>query len=846
MKKQKYIFMKAEDSFSPDAFKNPDVLYAPVYVWCWNAEVSEEETIKQLDEMQRLGIRAMYILPEPKSFRPSLIPTRLEPDYLTPAYFEAFLFATREAEKRGMNMWLYDEGGWPSGGACGRVLMEHPEYARKSLASRKKTYAAGKIYEMAEDTVIAFLKNGRSVENGNVFKEEENVTEYYIKTTLFERISVPDFPDLTRKEATEAFIELGLSPYLPYIGDTFGKSVTAVFTDEPTMPRPVPLREELMAQFEAENGYSIAPYLPELLDEKEVTSEGAEARISWFDMCSRMFCENFILQEKKWVNKQGVPFLGHMDGDDAAYKCISAGNAHILRALRLFDVPGVDVIWRQIYPLENPTPFDHTVGVTAENRIFPRYASSAAAQIGGRRAMTESCGVYGAGMTFDEMRFVMNFQAIRGINVFNLFSVPYGRRGFQMTGEMPFFTEKHACYKDLATFNAYLERLSYVTSIGKTENNTALYMPMCDFWAGENTVGYGEQFEKTGKDLEDLGIPFDVFDDDVLEAANKDALFCGEIRLGDARYTTLVIPPCKYMPTCSIEKLEIFISGGGRVILLSSPDMPVIRGAEITDTLSGKLVSPLVITEPDNFLRIGVRAYDEGRIYFIHNERESETDFGVELCENVYRLDLNTGEIFRPNVQNGEIKLCLASGEMAVLLCTENAVPFLDSTVFTKQTEISNSFVFRRTERFSVGEMDYILEDVAERDAEIPLGDWSERVGLDFSGSGIYTVSFDAPKTEGKICIDLGDVHYTCEAVLNGESLGKRVMAPYTYVVSADELKKKNKLEIRVTNTGANAYVYTKSFEKWQEWQLPYMPKQKVFHTDSISGGLYGPVKILY
>ncbi len=846
MTKQKYIFMKAEDSFSADAFKNPDVLYAPVYVWCWNAEVSEEETIKQLDEMQRLGIRAMYILPEPKSFRPSHIPTRLEPDYLTPAYFEAFLFAMREAEKRGMNMWLYDEGGWPSGGACGRVLMEHPEYARKSLASRQKTYAAGKIYEMAADTVIAFLKNGRSIENGTVFKEEENVTEYYIKTTFFEKISVPDFPDLTRKEATEAFIELGLSPYLPYIGDAFGKSVTAVFTDEPTMPRPVPMRKELMEQFEAENGYSIAPYLPELLEEKEVSAEGAAARIAWFDMCSRVFCENFLLTEKEWANKRGVPFLGHMDGDDAAYKCISAGNAHVLRALRMFDVPGVDVIWRQIYPLENPTPFDHTVGVTAENRIFPRYASSAAAQIGGRRSMTESCGVYGAGMTFDEMRFVMNFQAIRGINVFNLFSVPYGRRGFQMTGEMPFFTEKHACYKDLATFNAYLERLSYVTSIGKTENNTALYMPMCDFWAGENTVGYGEQFEKTGKDLEDLGIPFDVFDDDVLEAADEDAISRGEIRMGDVRYTTLVIPPCKYMPMLSVQILETFIRGGGSVIMISSPNMPHIEGAEVVDTTSDKLASPLVITGERRFLRIGVRRYEKGHIYLIHNERETEACFGVKLDENVYILDLNSGEIYEPHIEDGEIKLRLASGEMAVLLSTESTVPYRHAAVLKNEVEITDGFFFRRTERFSIGEMDYILEDINEKENAITLGDWTARVGVDFSGSGVYTVSFDAPKTEGEILIDLGEVHYTCEAVLNGKKLGKRVMPPYTYAVSAKQLEAKNKLEIRVTNTGANAYVYTKSFEKWQDWQLPYMPKERIFHMDSLSGGLYGPVKIMY
>ena len=52
-------------SFSADAFRAPAGQHAPIYSWVWNAKLSYEQTDAQLDEMQRLGIRAFYIIPEP-------------------------------------------------------------------------------------------------------------------------------------------------------------------------------------------------------------------------------------------------------------------------------------------------------------------------------------------------------------------------------------------------------------------------------------------------------------------------------------------------------------------------------------------------------------------------------------------------------------------------------------------------------------------------------------------------------------------------------------------------------------------------------------------------------------
>jgi len=74
------------------------------------------------------------------------------------------------------------------------------------------------------------------------------------------------------------------------------------------------------------------------------------------------------------------------------------------RALRYVQVPGVDAIWRQIWP-----------GTVAD---FPKRPSSSAHLNGHPRAFSESYAVYGRGLTLEQAKWVMDFQFVRGINLF--------------------------------------------------------------------------------------------------------------------------------------------------------------------------------------------------------------------------------------------------------------------------------------------------------------------------------------------------------------------------------------------------------------------------------------------
>ena len=145
------------------------------------------------------------------------------------------------------------------------------------------------------------------------------------------------------------------------------------------------------------------------------------------------------------------------------------------------------------------------------------------------------------------------------------------------------------------------------------------------------------------------------------------------------------------------------------------------------------------------------------------------------------------------------------------------------------------------------GKLEFESHTINEDEISVNLGDWSTYTGKDFSGSGMYKTNFTLPENASKIYLDLGKVSCSCEVFINGNSLGTIAMSPHTIEIPKDLLNEENVLEIRVSNTGANEYLHTHSFDKWQDWQLtPYRDRENVFHAESLSGGLYGPVKILY
>lgn len=757
--------MKNNDKFQINEFFSPDVSCAPVYVWVWNDVCTKEIIDAELSEMQNLGIRAFYILPEPKDFRPDSMPTNLTPDYLTDEFFELCAYAIKKGRALNMNCWIYDEGGWPSGSACGKVTEAHSEYA----------------------------------------------------------VGDSDYPDLLNKKATEYFIEITHEKYFLAIGEDFKNYVTAVFTDEPKAHFHTS-NKELSEKYETMYGESITPYLPLIKGEIAPTQEKVHILHRWYDLCSRAFCENFLLPCKKWANEKGVAFTGHLDVDHSPEGSMNGGyNFNLMRALRCFDIPGVDVIWRQLYPenrITNKNDFN------AYNGFFPRYASSAASQNGTKFALSEIFGVAGAGISYDIMRYTVGYGAVRGINIFNPFNFPLGRTGQLLAQELPVFTEKQPFCQYLSHFNKYTERLSYISSLGERVYETGLYYPVSDFQGRLKSKEIAGKFDSLGRSLEDMLVDFDIVDDDVLQLAEiKNGCMC----IGNAKYKHIIIPDGAFIPEATQKALDKFIECGGIV--------------------SHELSNLTTVVKADaSGLRAMHRKVENGELLILFRETGENGDYNIHLPSGKgYLLNLTNGELQYLKIENSVLKLSLAIGETAVVLLTDEVMKAEPQKCFNEKFNITSSFTFHKETELICGENGFGNIKYSEKAVPVNLGDWSQIIGSAYSGSGVYETHFSLPteKAGKEAELNLGDVHFIASVSLNEHSLGVSLAPPYKFKIPTGVLSENNTLKIVVTNTSANWYVHTDYFEKWKTEELsPYFDGEIEYAKDFATGGLYGPVTI--
>lgn len=814
--------MKNIDKFDINNFISPDVFHSPVYVWVWNDVCTCAIIDEQLAEMLNLGIRAFYILPEPKNFRPDSMPTNLKPEYLSDDFFKLCAYAVQKANKLGMLCWIYDEGGWPSGGACGKVLKDHPEYAREVLKTSELTFSAGDIYEKSTpDVLAAFLNDKEIIEEGYEFVSDVVVTEYSTEKIINGNT---DYPDLLNVAATEYFIRITHEKYASAMKDALGKNVTAVFTDEPKASSSA-FNKELADKYESAYGESILSYLPLIAGKTTPTDKNVHILHRWYDLCSRMFCDSFLLPCKKWANDHGIAFTGHMDKDHDPLGCMQdGGNYNLMRALRCFDIPGVDVIWRQLYP-ENKA--ENKNDMNGYNGFFPRYASSAAAQNGSKYALSEIFGVGGAAMTYNTMRYTIGYQAVRGINIFNPFNFPLGRKGQLLAQELPIFTDNQPYCRFLGQFNIYVERLSYLSSLGERVCETGLYYPVSDFQGGLKADVTAKAFDTLGRALEDIAVDFDIVDDDVIQASEGADKGC--IRIGNANYRNIIIPEVAFIPPQTQTVLDRFIKGGGRVLHTLSDLKPVIK-------IDGK------------GLRAMHRKTENADLFFLFRECGDSGDYSIHLpSSNGYLLDLETGKLLNFKAENGFLNLSLAIGETAVIMLTGEIFDAESKKEFSFKTDISDEFVFSKNIELVYNENGFESINHSVNSVPFKLGDWANIIGSDYSGSAVYEKSFTLPadkiRKEGEI--DLGDVRYAAEVYLNDKQLGTALMSPYRLKIPENVLAENNNIKIVVTNTSANWYVHTDYFDKWNTEELsPYFEAELEFAKDLVSGGLYGPVTL--
>ena len=735
-------YLEHQVDFSAELFQSGDKVLAPVMTWAWFRGPERDEMKRELDAAKRAGFGTVYILPMPKEFRPGTMPTELE-GYLTPAYFDKVHEALEYADGIGLSIWLYDEGGWPSGGACGRVLAQKPE-----LRARRVRQDEDGAFSIAEQGGLC--------------------------------------PDLYSAEAAECFTRITHDAYARELCG-LSEKVAAIFTDEPAGYADA-AGPDILRTFEETYGYRLEEHFDAIVS-PDGGAEHARVRRDYFTVLGRLFQKTAEIYRRA-ANSQGWLLIGHLDRDHTADAGVTKGYGNFLRALKSLDIPGVDAIGGQI--LSDGSRMDgHALA------FFPRFASSAAVQKNSPLALSESFA----------MRYVLNYQLVRGIDLFNFMLTPDTVRGRYAFSERPYFHPDFPGYYALDSLCAEIGRECVYMAAGLHAAETALLYPWEEIAAGGKAgLSAIEAFRAAGDRLEAQGADFDLIDVETILSSPIEnmTLLCG-----GAVYTRVVIPAGISLSSEMRRKLSM------------------LRGE----------AKEFVKTDEPCFLHRTVRCKD-GELHicvFNQSNEEKTARVFVKTDRPLLRADPKTGE-FLP-FRSGDA-LTLSSGQCALLTTAK------DNAVLAGTKKCGEALPLIPVSAAAVSEFRLsgsgaVLETSCKE--LLPPDPGGAEFPPEFCGEISYSFSFEADRAHD-LTLDITELRYFAEVFVNGARVGSICTSPYRLSIKKRYLLQgTNELIVKVADLAGSAYARYPAERFFDRKDLgPYHERTLRFEKQVRPGGFAG------
>ena len=615
------------------------IRYGSLPFWSWNDKLQEDELRRQIRRMHELGMNGFFMHAR----------GGLETEYLSDEWYALTRACVDEAKKLGMEAWAYDENGWPSGFAGGKLLEDERNHA---------------VFLTCEQT--------------DVFPTDENVLGVYIFTDGVPKlVTVPQnvpytvirmgrdssYVDTLDADITRKFIEQTHEQYRKRVG--FSENMPGFFTDEPQYYRyRTPWSRKMPAEFERAYGYSVFSVLPALF----LDFEGAEElRYDYYLLCHRLFIQNFIKVIYDWCEENGCMLTGHaVEERSLSMQMWCCGG--VMPFYEYEHIPGVDYLGRNI---------DHDLAT--------KQLGSVCAQLGRKKALSEMFGCCGWDVTPLELKRIAELQYANGVNLMCQHLYPYSERG-QRKNDYPAHYSEHLPWQDsIREFNTYFNNLGYTLSRGEELVTTLIVHPMHSAYLHYKRKQDAESIRRLEDETLAISnlfsshqIPYHWGDETMMaRLANIEG---DTLCVGLCRYRFVVIPYCETLDASTVALLKQYVENGGRLFIASdAPTRIDGRRADLSFLVSNctfediRAASPATLTkngDPISVLRMQIRTTDRGRIIYIANPSEqSFTDVRVDIRERTpfCELDMLTLTPHSVRGEKGTFLLNFASGESHVL-----------------------------------------------------------------------------------------------------------------------------------------------------------------------------------
>lgn len=540
-----------------ELFKNPTSEYRCTPFWAWNCDLKLDELEKEIDFMKEMGMGGFHMHTRVGQSTP----------YLSDDYMTNIKGCTEKAKKENMLAWLYDEDKWPSGFAGGLVTKK-PENREKYLLG---TFDASK----AEGTFLArynieldnegFLASYRRL--GENEKAENREWFAFLETSKSSPWhNLETYVDTLSKSAIDDFINTTHERYKEVVGDDFGTTIPAIFTDEPQVYRKtcinhslkdedvkLPFTTDFPDTYKATFGTDFLDTLPELVWEKK---EGCYlARHRYHDHATERFVEAFSDNVGAWCDKNNILLTGHMM-EEPTLESQTCAIGEAMRSYRSFGLPGVDML--------------------CDSREFTtvKQAASATHQFGYPGVMSELYGVTNWDFDFRGHKLQGDWQAVLGVSV----RVPHlywvSMKGEAKRDYPASIGHQSAWYKEYSYIEDHFARVNTMLTRGTADIKIGVIHPVESYW-----IHYGPT-DKTGVIREEKDERFQQITewllygtldfDFISESLLKDQFGGADkgFKVGKMDYDVVVVPACETIRKTTLDALNEFASNGGKVIFM--------------------------------------------------------------------------------------------------------------------------------------------------------------------------------------------------------------------------------------------------------------------------------------
>ena len=553
-------------------FKNVDKKYRPIPFWSWNEKLDTEETKRQIAIMDEAGIGGYFM-----HARGGLMT-----EYMGDEWFDNIRASIEEGDKRGMHSWAYDENGWPSGFGGGRVNGLGVEYQQKSLHCEP----VSDENKDAENTVLE--KDG--------YRYFYRVNEFYV--------------DTLDKKVVSKFIDEIYAKYYEKFGSTFD----GFFTDEPQILRGdgYPWSFILEEEFVNRYGYSLVDNLDLLFHD----TDGYEiVRLDYWQLVTDLFSNAFFKQIYDFCDSHGYKLTGHLVlEEDLMSQVVS--NGACMPHYEYFHIPGMDWLGRPVVDC-----------------LTPMQLSSACAQLGKKQILTETYAASGHNVSHDELKRILEWQMVHGVNLLCTHLEGYSLRGIRKRDYPPAMYYQQPWWADMKVFFDSMSRVGMLIAEGEVRVDTLLIHPQTTAWITYNGYEfsaesskeirrYNDSFLLDMRAIEDKHVEYHLGDETLIRRHGY--VEDGKLVIGKMAYSTVVLPTkYKKLLPFTEELLEEFKAKGGKIITVPE-------------------VEANTITAPSR-LSFTSRHFDEFDMYYFVNTDNSAITASVAKGDK--RLVIETGEL---------------------------------------------------------------------------------------------------------------------------------------------------------------------------------------------------------